>query len=396
VTTSTALARRRLLLGASGFALAGLLPGGCAVTDARGTPGAQGTLVLVELQGGNDGLNTVVPHADPAYARLRPRIAIPAAEVLDLDGRLGLHPSLAALGPAWRAGEVSVVLGVGYPQPNRSHFRSIEIWDTASDADRYLPDGWASRALALRPARPDGPDAVVFGRPYAGPLAGPDATVVSLENPADFGRRARAFAEPQAPAATAALDHVLRTHREIRQAGAAIAQRMQGVPEVPEFPRTGIGGQLRNAARLLSSGIDVPVVKVSHGSFDTHVHQRGTHDRLLRELAEALDAFRATLAARGLWDGVLVATYSEFGRRAAENSGQGTDHGTAAPMLLMGRGVRGGLHGRQPSLDDLDREGDLRHTADFRQVFAEIARKRWGLRPDRVFGRGWDELRVLA
>lgn len=153
---------------------------------------------------------------------------------------------------------------------------------------------------------------------------------------------------------------------------------------------------LANAARLVAAGVEAPVIKVSQGSYDTHAFQRGTHDRLLAELAEGLVAFRDALSAIGRWDGVLVATYSEFGRRAAENAGQGTDHGTAAPMLLMGTGVRGGWHGRQPALDDLDAVGDLKHAVDFRGVLAEIAWTRFGVRPDALLGRSFDRPGALA
>ena len=385
------LPRRELLARTAALAIGGLLPAACAVAPLdRRSANTTGPLVLVELQGGNDGLNTIIPWSSPDYARLRPSLGIAQADVVRLDSKLGFNPSLAPLAPLFEAGELAVILGVGYPSPNRSHFRSIEIWDTASDADVYLAQGWVVRALEQMRAdgrRLPAPEAVVLGRPYAGPLAGNGAVVVALDNPADFARRARLVRDVgDDMRSNPALEHIVRVQQDLRVAGNELSRRMQNLPAINDFPRTGIGSQLANAARLIASGIDIPVIKVSQGSYDTHAFQRGTHDRLLRELAEGLIAFRNTLRQIGRWDGTLVMTYSEFGRRASENAGQGTDHGTAAPMLLLGAGVRGGWHGSQPGLDNLDPQGDLKYTTDFRQVFAEVARVRWGLDPRNVVG----------
>jgi uncharacterized protein (DUF1501 family) len=230
--------------------------------------------------------------------------------------------------------------------------------------------------------------------------------VVALANPTEFANRASGIAEPAAvPHATRpeALEHVIRTQAQLTQAGREIRSKLQGQPALPtEFPRTNIGGQLSTAARLILSGLDVPVIKVSIGSFDTHVYQRTNHNRLLRELADGLAAFRATMIARARWDDVLVLTYSEFGRRPAENGGtptdnnsSGTDHGTAAPHFALGGRVRGGLIGRQPSLDALEAQ-DLRYTMDFRQVFSTVAQRWWGVDADRVVGTGHDPIRLFA
>ncbi|MDX2100971.1 MAG: DUF1501 domain-containing protein [Alphaproteobacteria bacterium] len=402
---SDQLTRRVMVARLAGLGLAGLLPAACATQTAAPLSGSVGqrTLVLVELTGGNDGLNTIIPIADPLYRAMRPRLAISAGDAIPLADGLAAHPSLAALMPAWRARDCAVLLGVGYPQPNRSHFRGIEIWDTASDAGEILSDGWVARALTQHQRRAI--DAVALGRPYLGPLLGPDVAVVALANPQAFAASARTVSVPATEAhATrpAALEHVVRTQARLSAAGATLQQRLQGRPAPEGFPRTGIGGQMATAARLILTGMDVPVIKVSLGSFDTHVFQRATHARLLRELAEALAAFRDAMITANRWDDVLVLTYSEFGRRPQENGGTpgnadspGTDHGTAAPHFALGGRVRGGLLGRQPPLTDLDGQ-DLRYTQDFRSIFATLARRWWDISPDRVVRGSFDPVPLFA
>lgn len=390
--------RRRSLLaalgpGAGALALTGAWPG---LAPAAIRPGR--TLVLVEFNGGNDGLNTVVPYRDPLYYRLRPTLAVPPEEVATLDGRLGLNPAMAPLMPAWEAGELAIVLGVGYPQPDRSHFRSIEIWDTASDSAEIRQEGWAASVLsANRGASRDPVDGVVMGRPYPGPLLGERARVLVMENPRDFAQQARRLPAVAERGGGNALDHILRVQREARAAADTIAARMATVAPDPgaDFPKTSFGGQMANAARLIISGLDVPAIKLALPGFDTHTYQRRTHDRLLGEFADAAIAFRAVLMRAGCWDRVVLATYSEFGRRPAENTGFGTDHGTAAPVFLLGKSVRGGFHGQQPALDRL-RDGDLVHGVDFRRVFATLARRWWDVDPGSVFPAQAADMPLIA
>lgn len=392
--------RRRLLLRAGAAAIIGAVPTGCVTTDQRAAPppasGLSNTLVLLELTGGNDGLNTVVPHADPLYAKLRPRIGLAADQLVRLDARIGLHPGLAPLLEPWQRGEVALVQGVGYERPNLSHFRSIEIWDSASDSDAILADGWVARALApQRPLAGRAAEGIVLGRPAVGPLQGAKARVAMMQDARGFAAQAKAVARPpEMPAASAALRHVVATQAELRAAGEAIDARLRASrsPLRTEFPRSGIGWQLANAARLIAADVDVPAIKLSHGSFDTHTWQRGTHDRLLGELGAALAAFRAAMLEIGAWNRVAVMTYAEFGRRPAENSAQGTDHGTAAPHLVMGGAVRGGFHGAAPPLDRLDDGGNLRHTVEFRSLYATVLRRWWGIDPVPVLGRSWPGL----
>ncbi|MDP6785775.1 MAG: DUF1501 domain-containing protein [Rhodospirillales bacterium] len=338
------------------------------------------TLVLVELFGGNDGLNTVVPYTDPEYHRLRPTLAIGRDRVLPLDERLGFHPSLAPLMGLWRGGELAVALGVGYPDPNLSHFRSIDIWDTASDAAETTRQGWVARLL--EESRPTGSfDAagVVLGRNSLGPLANREPIALSLDDPHRFVAEAGRMEETPGRAVNPALAHVTGVHQRSLLGARALSERNLGAVEAgAEFPLSPFGRRLETVARLLASGLAVPVVKVSLSGFDTHAAQAGVHGRLLRQLADALAAFAAAMKAHGLWERVLVMTYAEFGRRVAENGSLGTDHGTAAPHFLLGGRVRGGLYGAQPPLDDLS-DGNLAYRLHFRSLYATAAREWWGV-----------------
>ena len=331
-------------------------------------------LVLVELQGGNDGLNTVVPYRDSRYYELRPRLAIARDKVLPLSDQIGFNPALEPLMSAWQSKELALILGVGYPQPNRSHFRSIEIWETASDSEETLQQGWLARLFAQTPPPADyTAHGVVLGG-AAGPLMG-DASHIVVQNAEQFVQQGKRLTASQTVSHNAALDHMLRVQQETIHAASTLQDRLAATPTLEkEFPKTPIGQQLATAARLLGARVPVVAIKVSHGGFDTHVNQRGTHDRLLGELATSLAAFREAVVKQNRWNEVLVLTYSEFGRRAGENGSNGTDHGTAAPHFALGGRVRGGFYGQQPSLTQLS-EGDLIHRVDFRSVYATVGKR---------------------
>lgn len=365
----------KLTAGTTGLAL--LAPGSLLAGTARWNR----TLVLVQLAGGNDGLNTVVPFADPSYGKLRPRLALGADRVLRLSDTLGLHPALEGLMPAWKAGDLGVALGVGYENPNRSHFRSTDVWTTGSSGEEVLEEGWLARVFADEAPPPSAAaDGLLLGKIDPGPLAGPRSRAVALARPERFLRQARRVAA-EAPSSTGnpALDHLLRVREDVGAAASNIEERMgkTGDPS-SEFPKTALGRQFALATRLLESRVGAPVITVTHGGFDTHARQAGTHERLLRELGDSLGAFRDALEKRGLWNDTLVATWSEFGRRAAENGSGGSDHGTAAPHFLLGGRVQGGFVGAQPSLTQLQ-GGDLVHALDFRRLNATYAKRWWGL-----------------
>lgn len=336
-------------------------------------------LVLVELNGGNDGLNTVVPYADALYASLRPRIGIARDQVLKLDEQTGLNPALQPLMPLWQARQLAIVQAVGYPEPNRSHFRSIEIWDTGSDASEYLEDGWLARALpGTGVTRGFIADAVVIGR-NPRPVMGGDLRALVINDVEGFGRRGEHLALIQKTTVNPALAHLLQVQNQVHAAAAGLLDAAQQVPPPQaDFPPGPFGKSLEQAARLIQMDHAVPVIKVSLGSFDTHANQRGRQDRLLGELAGGLAAFRTATQNAGAWNRVLVVTYSEFGRRAAENASNGTDHGTAAPHFVMGGAVKGGLYGQPPSLAQLE-DGDLIRQHDYRSVYNTVLKNWWGL-----------------
>ena len=391
--------RRHFLqvLAAAGISLPSL-PGLAGTgAHARSDSGRPRHLVLVELQGGNDGLNTVVPFADPLYRSLRPRLALARDEVLALDESFALHPSLEPLMRLWRRGDLGIVRGMGYPEPNRSHFRSIEIWETASDADESRVDGWLRPVTgALRPRGDHGIKALALGRDE-GPLAGGLGDTVMFESLAGFVRQARALEDTRgrAPHANAALDHVLGVEHATRAAAIAFAERMDDQARAVRGKGAGLTRSLELVARLIEADVGPQVFKVELGSFDTHAGQAGRHRNLLAQLGEAVANFAARLESSGHWNDVLLMTYSEFGRRAAENASGGTDHGTAAPHFVAGGRVRGGLHGSQPDLARLE-QGDPGFTVDFRSLYATVSREWFGQSLAKAPFAGFETLPILS
>jgi len=371
--------RRDFLATASAAGLALFLPRGALA----GSPQYRNLLVLVELKGGNDGLNTLVPYADPDYYALRPRIAIPRDQVLPLDAHVGLHPALAPIAPLWEARELAIVQGIGYPNPNLSHFRSIEIWDTASRSDEYLAEGWLARTFANHPApRGYAADGVVVGSSELGPLAGVGARVVALADPERFLRQA-SLAQPVArPQANRALAHLLKVEADIAQAAAGLRASRSLRTAFPPGP---FGQAVRSAAQVLASEAGVAALRLGLNGFDTHQNQPQVHANLLRQLGEGLVALREALIELDRWRSTLVLTYSEFGRRAQENGSNGTDHGTAGVHFALGGAVRGGLYGEAPRLDRLQ-DGNLAHTVDFRSLYATVLERWWGLPSEKLLG----------
>lgn len=344
----------------------------------REAPYRNRVLVLLELHGGNDGLNTVIPYTDSQYYEFRPSLAIPRDQVLHLTPSLGFHPSLQSLMPLWESGELAVIQGVGYADPNRSHFRSIEIWDTGSDANQVLEEGWLARVFHDHPPPATfTADAVVLDKGNTGPVSGESVRTLTLQDPAQFIQQSQRVQSLTMTTSNPALAYILKIQQEISNSARDLHNRLQQIDSPSEpFPQTQIGHQLEIAAKLLMAQVPVGAIKVMHGSFDTHASQANTHHRLLKELAEAVQAFRTTLRHHSLWDKVLIMTYSEFGRRVRENGSKGTDHGTAAPHLLIGGRIKGGLYGRPPSLRDLQ-NGDLRFTTDYRSLYNTVIHNWW-------------------
>lgn len=376
--------RRDLLAAAAATVSCSALPAWAA------TSGPARLLVLIELRGGNDGLNTVVPVDDGAYHDLRPRIGLKPDGVIRLAGGPALHPSLASLQSLWSAGEMAIVQGVGYPQPNLSHFRSIEIWDTASDSQQILQTGWLTRAVQAKGdfARYSA-DGVVIGAADLGPLGG-GARAIALTDPARFAAQSRLASGGMAPA-RGALAHVVRVEADIARAGTSIRP---ATTFSTEFPRGPAGQAVRHAAGIAATG-QVPIIRIALPGFDTHQNQLQVQANLLKLVGDATVALRAALLEQGLWDRTLVLTYSEFGRRPLENRTTGTDHGTASSLFAFGPLVRGGVHGEAPDLRRLDENGNLRHTVDFRAVYAELLESLWQIPPERVLQRRYAPLGYL-
>jgi len=380
--------RRDFLFGSAAAGVAAFVP---RIAPAQGASGYSQLLVLVELKGGNDGLNTVVPYADSAYYGLRPRIAVRRDDVLQLDGRTGLHPSLAPLMPLWQARELAIVQGVGYPSPNLSHFRSIEIWDTASRAEEYLTDGWLARTFAAAPVpKRFAADGVVVGAAELGPLAGGGARAVALASTEQFLRQAK-LAHPAEARGNRALAHLLKVEADVVQAAAGLNGNREFRTQFPPGP---FGNAVKTAAQVVASEAGVAAVRISLNGFDTHQNQPATHANLLRQLAEGLAALRSALQELGRWDSTLVVTYAEFGRRPQENGSNGTDHGTAAAHFALGGRVKGGLYGEAPRLDRLE-GGNLVHAVDFRSVYATVLERWWGVPAAGPLGGRFPSLDVL-
>ena len=349
---------------------------------AQSSAGFNNLLILVELKGANDGLNTVVPFADPAYATLRPRIGVKREEVVQLSERAGLHPSLAPLLPFWKANQMAVVEGVGYPNANLSHFRSIEIWDTASNATEYLHQGWLARAFAANPVPKSFlADGVVVGSNDMGPLAGAPRGV-ALANPDQFMRQAKLLENEKGGfARNPALNHILKVETNIIDAAANLNARREFNTV---FPQNEFGNQIRTAMQIAANPAGVAAVRVTLGGFDTHQNQPGTHANLMKVLAEGMVAMKSALDEIGRWDSTLVMTYSEFGRRPKENQSNGTDHGTAAPQFAFGGRVKGGLYGQAPALSRLDGSGNLSYAVDFRDLYATVLERWWRMSAQNV------------
>ncbi len=339
-------------------------------------------LVLVQLGGGNDGLNTLVPYQDDNYYRLRPTLGLKRPDLLPLDDQLALHASCPELERLYKDGSLAVVQNVGYPNPNRSHFRSTEIWETASDSDEYLNTGWMGRYFdsACAGAPSEEPIAVNIGNELPDAfLSENDFNIFSYaggrrRSKRGGGRMLAALQESPPPQDSPAgfLQHTLMNSLVTEE---KVVSRLRNYKPLASYPTSPLGTSLRQVAGLIASGQPTRVYYVSHTGFDTHANQLQTHAQLLAQLSQGMAAFQDDLAQHGLQDQVLTMTFSEFGRRPSENKSRGTDHGTAAPLFVMGSQLKGGLHGSAPSLK-LKKNRDLSFSADFRSIYATVI-DRW-------------------
>lgn len=379
------LTRRSLLKSASLLALAPTVPMFLARTARAAGPKADArALVVVQLDGGNDALNTVVPHTDPEYAKLRPRLKQDPKQLVKLNDALGLHPALKPLGKLWEGGQLAVVPGVGYPNPNRSHFESMAIWHSArfDKEETRTSYGWLGRALDAG----GGESCVVNGEiPQA--VRGRRAGVMSLTRAEDLLLTDPAATKAAVGKASESDDLLAFVRRQAADAtaGAEKVAAMSGDKSDAGYPATALGQRLRLVARMLKAGSAARVFYTAQGGYDTHAAQANAHFGLLSEFANAVAAFCADLAAAKLADRVALLAFSEFGRTIAENGSVGTDHGTAGCVFLAGPSVKGGVHGTQPSLTELDK-GEPKMTTDFRAVYTATLADWLGLPTDGIGG----------
>jgi uncharacterized protein (DUF1501 family) len=421
-TATWSTSRRQFLLAGLGAAAVPLLT---KLTWARALEGARegSVLLVVELGGGNDGLNTVVPFEDPDYARARPTLRIEKSGVLPLGAGLGLRRELAALKGRFDRGQLAIVEGVGYPGPDRSHFRSTDIWHSASLEPEQARSGWIGRLCECAPAGASaaglgGTPALMVGTAKV-PLAliGERSTALQVADvdrfraqsssgdPAAARRHAalRRIAEGD-PAATGGESDTLAWLRDVARASQLAAERIEAATNrsrsTTAYPDTALARELKLAAQLIAGGFECAAYFVRQEGYDTHAFQADTHALLLTELDGALGAFLSDVESAKALDRVVVLVYSEFGRRVKENGSKGTDHGAAAPLFVAGGGVKGGLVGKPPSLAraDLDggEDGDLVHAIDFRRVYATLLEDGFGVAPKRVLGADFEKLPLFA
>lgn len=342
-------------------------------------------LVIVQMAGGNDGLNTIIPITDSRYFDSRPRIAIPPSQAIKVNSSTGLHPKLAGMKALWDQGILAVVEGVGYPSPNFSHFVSMRIWQKADPTERR-PQGWLGRYLEKAKRIQEAPFlGLAIGRTLPAALETPAVAVPSLQNLGVY----RFLGNPQAASSASPRMKYLTSLYEASAADnpygpllngslrAAISsvdtlqQAHQNYKPAVEYPTDPLASSLLTVAEAIAANTGVKVCHVTIGGFDTHASQANVQGRQLGMLSDSLQAFYADLKAHNLDSRVVVMTWSEFGRRVRENGSQGTDHGSAGPLFILGTPVKGGLYGGRPGLDDLD-NGNLRYTVDFRSVYATV------------------------
>lgn len=384
-------------------------------------------LVVLQLAGGNDGLNTLVPYADDAYYKARPKLAKQAKDLIKLNDSLGLNNSMPFLGSLYKEGGLGIVQGVGYPNPNRSHFVSTSIWETADPSNRSNT-GWLGRYFDHACSGVDPTVGISFNKSTPEAFGAMRNPGVSLSSPELYrwihsgGQKAEAeefFSELNQPtdgneesfsggsidmpaggkvgalAGESNLSFLERVALDAQVSSKKILEIAAKHKTKVSYDGTPVARNLNLVARMIAGGMATRVYYVSHGGFDTHTGQDNSHDRLLGQLDSALKSFFADLKAQGNDKRVMLMTFSEFGRRVAENASSGTDHGKASCLFVAGGGVKGGLYGKAPSLTELS-QGDLNHTVDFRSVYANVL-SGWLKAPgvEKILGGKYEGLNVV-
>ncbi len=406
---------RREFIQASGkgiglLAFSGFAPAFLARSAYAGAPPPErdrSILVVIQLAGGNDGLNTVIPFTDDRYYQLRPTLALHADQGLfPIDDHHALHPSCEPLARLWESGQLSILRNVGYPNPNRSHFRSMEIWETASDSDQNAHTGWLGRyldhACEGMPADAGGPAAIHLGdqipQSY---LAGKPHNLFGMPGRGRVQRsRGRGTELLQAMLADPTLtpnanaNYLRHTLMDALVTERRVQDLLGAYKPMAQYPGTALAQSLQRVAALIAAGLPTRLYFVSQGGYDTHANQAGRHADLLGQLATAMSSFQEDLRAHRLDDQILTMTFSEFGRRPNENSGQGTDHGTAAPLFVMGGSIRERLIGEPPDLD-LAHNRDPGFSTDFRDVYSTVLQKWLQADATAILGRPFNNLSFI-
>ncbi len=390
-------------------------------------------LVVLQMAGGNDGINTVVPYANDFYHRARPKLGLSAQQILNLNGQVGFHEALNGFKSLYDSGNLAVVQGVGYPNPNRSHFRSTEIWQTASDSERVEKYGWLGRYFDNACAGCDPAVGVTIGNQMPEAFFAKTPTGICFNNPNNYrfisndralpgetNTTERVYermnaADMSAPPADeisggtigslpagmpmqggSVAEFIERTALDAQISSERVCDIAARVQNQATYPATQLGNSLKLVAKLIGGGMSTRIYYVSQGGYDTHTNQLGTQQRLLKELGDSVQAFVMDLKAQGNLTQVLVMTFSEFGRRVAENANGGTDHGAAAPMFVVGGKVKAGLLGTYPSLAPQDLfQGDIKYTVDFRCVYAGVLEHWLKTSSVPVLGRRFEPLAVV-
>ena len=391
-------------------------------------------LVVLQMAGGNDGLNTVVPYANDFYHAARPKIGLAAKSVLSLNGEIGFNSALAGFKNLYDAGNLAVVQGVGYPNPNRSHFRSTEIWQTASASDRIEKYGWVGRYFDNACAGADPTVGVTIGSQLPQAFFAKKPKGICLNNPQNYRFMSNGRPKPGETDMTeesykklndlemssslpddnnsggsigslaagmpmqggSAVDFISRTALDAQMSSDKVRDIAAKVQNQATYPGSQLGNSLKLVAKLIGGGLPTRVYYVSQGGYDTHTNQVNSQARLLQDLGDATKAFVDDMKAQGNLPRVLVMTFSEFGRRVSENANGGTDHGAAAPMFIVGDKVKAGLLGKYPSLAPEDLyQGDIKYNVDFRNVYASVLENWLKTKSAPVLGKQFEPLPVV-
>ena len=360
--------------------------------------------VILQLSGGNDGLNTVVPYRNDIYQKQRPTLSLSASDVIDIGSDLGMNPAAKGLADLFLSGDLAVVQGVGYDNPNRSHFESMDIWHTCQRKDQSRTTGWLGRALDL--VEPPDLSGMHIGhgkQPLA--LVGNSVTCPTVGSPNEFKiqndddqvlQKTLSLATETPQAADSDLLAFLNENTSSAlNASDRIAEAMKTQSSANPYPETELGRKFETINRMIAGDLETKVYYVELDGFDTHSAQAPAHQSLLTQWSEAISAFQKNLRELNRDQDVVVFCFSEFGRRVSENASEGTDHGAAAPILLAGTPLQGGLIGEHPSLEDLE-DGDLKHHTDFRQVYATLLEDWMGWDSEPILGRKYPKLSLFS